>query len=192
MAPDPLEALRLPIVVVSPRQAFGAELRRRVERGLGRDAPEVPEEREDSEVAMAVGLTLLPSVTPVLHYDDPGAALRWIVDALGLTESWVSRALDGSVQHAELRWRSGFVSINYARGEYPASRGASVSLTVETDAEVDALYERAVDFGARIVRPVGESGYYFYSFGVQDPEGNRWEIGTDGRLQELREQHAGS
>jgi uncharacterized glyoxalase superfamily protein PhnB len=45
--------------------------------------------------------------------------------------------------------------------------------------------------GARIVRPLGESGYYFYSFGVSDPEGNTWEIGTDGRLQELREEQAG-
>jgi uncharacterized glyoxalase superfamily protein PhnB len=140
---------------------------------------------------MAVDLTLLPSVTPVLHYDDPEAALRWLVDTLGMTESWVSRAPDGSLQHAEVRWRSGFVSLNYARGEYGASRGATVSMTIETDAEVDALYERAVDSGARIVRPVGESGYHFYSFSVQDPEGNRWEVGTDGRLQELREQQSG-
>ena len=64
-------------------------------------------------------------------------------------------------------------------------------MTIETKAEVDALYERAVDAGSRIVRPVGESGYHFYSFSVQDPEGNRWEVGTDGRLQELRDQQSG-
>ena len=186
MAPDPLDTLRLPIVPVSPRPAFDAELRRRVEDELGRS--QVSEESED---VMAVDLNLTPSVTPVLHYDDTGAALRWLVEALGMTESWVSRAPDGTVQHAELRWRSGFVSINYARGEYAASRGASVSLTLETEAEVDTLHERAVAAGARIVRPIGESGYYFYSFSIEDPEGNRWEIGTDGRLQELREQQAG-
>lgn len=139
---------------------------------------------------MAVDLSLLPSVTPVLHYDDPDAALRWLVDTLGLTESWVSRAPDGSVQHAELRWRSGFVSLNYARGGYRASRGAFVSLTLERE-DVDAHYERAVAAGAEIVRPIGESGYYFYGFAVRDAEGNTWEIGTDGRLQELREEQAG-
>jgi uncharacterized glyoxalase superfamily protein PhnB len=64
------------------------------------------------------------------------------------------------------------------------------SLTLEREDEVDEHYERAVAAGARIVRPLGESGYYFYSFGVSDAEGNTWEIGTDGRLQELREQHA--
>src|SRR5215218_9697074 len=70
MAPDPLDTLRLPIVPVSPRPAFAAELRRRVEDELGRS--QFPEENaEEREEAMAVDLNLMPSVTPVLHYNDP-------------------------------------------------------------------------------------------------------------------------
>jgi len=60
----------------------------------------------------------------------------------------------------------------------------------EKAAEVDALHEQAVAPGARIVRPTRESSYYFYNFSVQD-RGKRWEIGTDGRLRDLREQQAG-
>jgi hypothetical protein len=100
MRPDPLDRLRLPTVPVNPRREFAVELRRRVERGLGRESTRVTDERED---AMVVDLSLRPSVTPALHYDDTDAALRWLVDTLGLTVSWVSRADDGSVQHAELR-----------------------------------------------------------------------------------------
>ena len=134
---------------------------------------------------MAVNVQLLPSVTPVLHYRDPDAAFRWLIDTLPLTESWANRAPDGSLQNAELRWRAGFVSINRARGDYEA-RPSSVWLTLETASEVDARYEHAVAAGAEVVRPLAESGYYFYSFTVRDPEGNDWMVGTDGRLHELR------
>ena len=185
MAPDPLDALRLPIVPVEPRPAFATELRRRVDRGLGREASEVAEEREESEGAMAVDQTQLPSVTPVLHYNDPEAALRWLVDTLGLQESWVNRAPDGTLENAEVRWRAGFVSINLARGPYEV-RPASVWLTVPDTAQVDALHGRAVAAGANITVPLGESGYGFYTFTVVDPEGNTWMVGTEGGLSELR------
>ena len=178
MATDPLDALRLPVVSVTPRREFADELRRRVERGLGQDD-------DERGPAMAADLTLLPSVTPVLHYTDAEAALHWLVDTLGLRESWVNRAPDGTVQNAEARWRAGFVSINLARGPYEA-RPASISLTVPEKAEVDALYERAIAAGANVTVPLGESGYHFYTFTVVDPEGNTWMVGTEGGLTELR------
>ncbi len=180
MAPEPLDTLRLPIVPVSPRPTFAAELRRRVEDELGRSR--VPEESED---VMTVDLDLMPSVTPVLHYNDPEAALRWLGETLGLTESWVNRAADGALENAEVRWRAGFVSINLARGPYEA-RPASIWLNVPEAAEVDALHRRAVEAGANITVPLGESGYGFYTFTAVDPEGNTWMVGTEGGLTELR------
>src|SRR5713226_1685391 len=108
---DPLDALRLPVVPVSPRPAFAAELRRRVEAELTTASEELEESPEEREVAMAVNVQLLPSVTPIIHYRDQDVAFRWLVDTLGLTESWVHADPDGSIQNAELRWRSGFVSI---------------------------------------------------------------------------------
>ncbi len=188
MAPDPLDTLRLPIVPVSPRPAFAAELRRRVADGLGRSQVRKERAEERNEV-MAVDPNLLPSVTPVLHYNDPEAALRWLDETLGLTESWVNRAADGTLQNAEVRWRAGFVSINLARGPYEA-RPASVWLTVPETAEVDALHGRAVAAGANITVPLGESGYGFYTFTAVDPEGNTWMVGTEGGLTELRKQQA--
>jgi uncharacterized glyoxalase superfamily protein PhnB len=184
MAPDPLDTLRLPIVPVSPRPAFATELRRRVEDALHRS-----QVREESEDMMAVDLELMPSVTPVLHYNDPEAALRWLGETLGLTESWANRAADGTLENAEVRWRAGFVSINLARGPYEA-RPASIWLTVPETAEVDALHGRAVAAGAKITVPLGESGYGFYTFTAVDPEGNTWMVGTEGGLTELREQQA--
>jgi hypothetical protein len=98
MAPDPLDTLRLAIVPVSPRPAFAAELRRRVADHLGRS-----QVSEESEAVMAVDLNLMPRVTPVLHYNDPEAALRWLGETLGLTESWANRAADGKLENAEVR-----------------------------------------------------------------------------------------
>jgi uncharacterized glyoxalase superfamily protein PhnB len=185
MAPDPLDTLRLPIVPVSPRAAFAAELRRRVADDLGRS--QVPEE---SEAVMAVDLNRIPSVTPVLHYHDPEAALVWLGETLGLTESWANRAADGTLENAEVRWRAGFVSINLARGPYEA-RHASIWLTVPDRSEVDALHGRAVAAGANITVPLGESGYGFYTFTAVDPEGNTWMVGTEGGLTELRRSKPG-
>ena len=44
------------------------------------------------------------SIIPTLRYDDPKAAIDFLVTALGFTEKNVMTADDGTIGHAELAW----------------------------------------------------------------------------------------
>ena len=48
-----------------------------------------------------------PTVWPILHYDDTGAALRFLVDAFGFRVALAVDDEDGDVIHAEMRWPDG-------------------------------------------------------------------------------------
>ncbi len=51
--------------------------------------------------------TPAPTVWPALRYDDAPAAVRFLVDVLGFTETLVVPGPEGSIAHAELRWPEG-------------------------------------------------------------------------------------
>jgi uncharacterized glyoxalase superfamily protein PhnB len=170
MAPDPLAALRLPIVPITPRPEFGAALRARVHAGLGLLPP-----TEGSEHDMTT--TTRPPVMPALHYRDATEALRWLRDVLGLEQAWVEPA-QGPVRHAELRWESGAVTINFKRGHYQDRGPTTVQLAVDTDEELDARYERATAAGARVFQPLDDNWDGSRHFMLQDPEGNLWDLST--------------
>jgi uncharacterized glyoxalase superfamily protein PhnB len=51
------------------------------------------------------------SVYPTLRYDDAKAAIRFLVDTLGITEKSVMGSDDGTIGHAELGWDSGVVTL---------------------------------------------------------------------------------
>ena len=42
----------------------------------------------------------------------------------------------------------------------------------------DAHHERAVAAGAKLVRPLEDTGYGSREYSVRDPEGNLWSFGT--------------
>ena len=55
---------------------------------------------------------------------------------------------------------------------------ASISLTAESNEQVDALYRRTQDADATIVVPMEDTDYGSHAFSVADPEGNLWHFGT--------------
>jgi uncharacterized glyoxalase superfamily protein PhnB len=171
---DPLDALRIDLVSIDPHARFATELLLRIQGGEG---------------PMRTENVTLPSVTPALHYSDADAALAWLTVMLGLTESWVHRSEEGRVDHAELRWGRGLVSINYRRGHYDRYGPTNVLLLADEPAHVDAAYQRAAAAGADIVRTPHEDPTG-YGFTARDPEGNLWQISTD-TLDPLRERHRG-
>lgn len=167
---DPLDALSLGLVSIEPRPRFAAELLHRIRGG---------------EDPMPTTISTVPSVTPALHYWNADAALVWLTDVLGLSESWVRRSEQGKVHHAELQWGAGLVSINYKRGRYEQYGPATVCLLAAERAQVDAVYHRAAAAGADVVHPPREDPTG-YSFAARDPEGDLWQVGTD-TLDTLRE-----
>lgn len=123
---------------------------------------------------------------PLLFSSDVEAIVDWATAALGLVESWRAPGEDGRLEHAELHWGTGKVSINVSgRGEHP-SGPSSLSLRIDDRAEVDRLHEKAVAAGARITQPLMESPVA-YSFTAVDPDGNEWWVNAEtGMLESLR------
>jgi uncharacterized protein len=56
-----------------------------------------------------------------------------------------------------------------------AFRGATLARMCRTDAEVDAVIERAVSIGARLLKPAHRTSYGGYSGYFADPDGHVWE-----------------
>ena len=120
------------------------------------------------------------TLIPTLRYEDANTAIRWLADAFGLGEHFVVRNDDGGVEHAQLSWRGSLVMLGDVKGDaydLPHRHG-SLSLTAESAAQVDELFERARAAGARVVQPVVDTEYGSHAFTVADYEGNHWHFGT--------------
>jgi uncharacterized glyoxalase superfamily protein PhnB len=126
------------------------------------------------------------SVIPALHYRDTNAAFRWLQETLGLSSSWVDWGDDGAVEHGELRWGGGLISINRARDQYERMGPAYICLEVEAAEDVDRHYQRVCAAGAQTDGPPCDIPFVGYSFTVSDPEGNAWNVGTFSGLKALR------
>ena len=120
------------------------------------------------------------TVVPTLRYVDANRAIQWLNDALGITEHFVVRGEDGKVEHAQLAWRGSLVMLGDVQGDMhdlPHQHG-SISMTAESAAQVDEVYERAIAAGATVIQPLMDTDYGSHAFTVADYEGNHWHLGT--------------
>jgi len=125
--------------------------------------------------------TPAPQVWPCLRATDARALIRFLVDAFGFVE--VAAHGEGDVvAHAELSWpEGGGVMLGSDRpGQQPGpgSWGPGSSCLYVVSDHVDALHERAVAAGARVLVPLTDTDYGSRDFTAADPEGNRWAFGT--------------
>lgn len=125
------------------------------------------------------GMALSP-VIPTLRYRDASAAIAFLVHGLEfrLTARYPP---DGEpVDHAELVRGDGMVMVGSASAaelELPVG-GSSIYVVVDSDAEVDRLYEQAVDAGGTSVIAPRNEDYGGRGASVRDAEGNAWSIGS--------------
>ena len=120
------------------------------------------------------------TIIPALRYEDANDAIRWLADAFGITEHFVVRDDEGRVEHAQLAWRGSLVMLGDLKDDaHDLPRGhGSLSLTAESAAQVDELYERCQRAGASVVQPLMDTAYGSHAFTVADYEGNHWHFGT--------------
>ena len=120
---------------------------------------------------------------PVIRYRDPDAAIEWLKGAFGLSERVVYRDDGGKVTHAELRLDDSLIMLGQADpagwmgGAEPQPLSSTVSLYVAIE-DADALHDRAVEAGAKIVRELEDQRYGSREFSARDVEGNLWSFGT--------------
>ena len=120
------------------------------------------------------------TIIPALRYEDSNVAIRWLAEAFGFSEHFVVRNDDGRVEHAQLAWRGSLVMLGDLQGDMHdlPHRHGSLSLTAESPAQVDELYEQCQRAGASVVQPLIDTDYGSHAFTVEDYEGNHWHFGT--------------
>jgi uncharacterized glyoxalase superfamily protein PhnB len=126
------------------------------------------------------------TVIPGHRYRDAMAAIEWLCTVFGFERHAVYESEAGTVMHAELTLGGGMIMVGsekndeYQRGFKPPKElgnieTRSIYLVVEN---VDAVYARAIAAGGTITRPLQETPYGSREFGVKDPEGHSWVVGT--------------
>ena len=129
---------------------------------------------------------IVSEVFPLLWSEDVGAIADWAVATLGLHESWRAEGASGHVEHAELHWPGGKVSINVQAQQYSGMGPSGISLRIDDRTRVDAIYAQAQAAGANILVPLANSTIS-YSFTALDPDGNQWWVNAEnGFLDQIR------
>jgi PhnB protein len=123
-----------------------------------------------------------PQVTPYLVVDGANGAIDFYKTVLGATERMRMDGPDGRVGHAELVLGDSIIML---ADEYPEMEAygprpgtvspVSISLYVE---DVDAVFQRALDAGAKAVRPLEDRFYGDRVGHFEDPFGHRWSVAT--------------
>lgn len=122
------------------------------------------------------------SVTPYLILSGARDAIAFCQKALGAEE--VMRMADpgGKVHHAEIRIGNSRIMLADEHPEIQALSpktigGSPVSIHLYVE-DVDAAVDRAVEAGAKLIRPVADQFYGDRTGGIEDPFGYRWFIAT--------------
>lgn len=127
------------------------------------------------------------SVTPYLSVAGAAAAIAFYVKVFGAQELMRVPAPGGAIGHAEIRIGDSRIML---ADEFPdlsfrapkSIGGTPVHLHVYVE-DVDALFKRAVEAGAKVLRPLAKQFYGDRSGSVEDPFGHIWHLAT--RVEDL-------
>lgn len=122
------------------------------------------------------------NVTPYLFVRNAAAAIDFYKHVLGAVELVRMRGPDGRIMHAELKIGDSIVMLadeNPPMGVMSPQTvgGFSVGMHVYVE-NADAVLQKAVDAGAKILRPIKNQFYGDRSGTVLDPFGHMWSIAT--------------
>lgn len=123
-----------------------------------------------------------PQVTPYLAVEDANRAIEWYSTVFGTRERMRLGAPDGKVGHAELELGDSLLML---ADEFPemgmrspkAVGGTPVIISLYVD-DVDGVFERAVQGGAKPLRQVEDQFYGDRVGSFEDPFGHRWSVAT--------------
>ena len=152
-----------------PREEFRARLKADLRRGTMATLVERP-------------ATEYPTATARLAFKDAGAAIDFYKDVFGAKERMRLIDASGKIGHAEIAIGDSVVLLSDEFPDYDVlsaqTLGASpVRMKLNVD-DVDAVAERAVAAGAKIIRPVQDQFYGERAGQLADPFGYVWIIST--------------
>ncbi|MGH2716572.1 MAG: VOC family protein [Thermoleophilaceae bacterium] len=123
-----------------------------------------------------------PRLMPYLIVDGAGAAIDFYCSVLGATERMRMPAPGDKVGHAELEIGDSLIMLADESPEMDARSprsvgGTPVSLYVYVD-DVDSVFDRAVQAGAKPLQPIEDKFYGDRSGQFEDPFGHQWGVAT--------------
>ena len=138
-----------------------------------------PAARKAAVKAIPAGYT---SVTPYLHIKNAGGAIDFYKRAFGATELVRMGMPDGRVGHAELKIGNAVVMMADEfpeRGhQSPSTLGGTSGSILLYVTDVDSMFTRAINAGAKLIQPVTDQFYGDRSGYIEDPFGHRWTLAT--------------
>jgi PhnB protein len=119
-------------------------------------------------------------VTPYLSIKGAAAAIDFYKKVFGAVEVMRMPQPDGRIGHAELKFGDSHVMLADEFPEInvvgPKTLGnTSVGLLLYVD-DVDKTVERAVELGAKIIKPVQDQFYGDRTATLEDPFGHKWTV----------------
>jgi PhnB protein len=128
------------------------------------------------------------TITPYLIFKDAAPAIAFYERAFGAKELFRKTDDTGKIRHAEMLIGTSPIMLAGEFAEFPEwksaeSRGGSpvhMYLYVE---DCDALFERALAAGAKVLLPMQDQEYGDRQGGLTDPFGHTWYVAT--RIREL-------
>ena len=123
-----------------------------------------------------------PRLTPYLIVDGASAAIDFYCSVLGASERMRMPMPNGRIGHAELELGDSLLMLADENPDMnirgPASIGGTpVSMHVYVE-DADAAFARALEAGAKALRPVEDRFYGDRSGQFEDPFGHRWDVST--------------
>jgi PhnB protein len=123
-----------------------------------------------------------PRVTPYLYIDGASTAIDFYCSVLGASERMRLAGPDDKIGHAELEIGDSVIMLADANPDIdvrsPKSIGGTpIALHVYVD-DVESVFEKAMEAGARQLRPVENQFYGDRSGQFEDPFGHRWNVAT--------------
>lgn len=122
------------------------------------------------------------TLTPYLIIREAARALDFYKQAFGADECCRLSAPDGKVGHAEMRIGDSIFMLADESPEWGSRSpellgGTAVSLVLYVE-NVDAVFQRAIDAGAKVLRPLEDKFYGDRMGTLLDPFGHEWSLAT--------------
>ncbi len=123
-----------------------------------------------------------PQVTPYLAVAGAAAAIDFYTGVFGATERMRLPGPGDTIGHCELQLGDSLIMLADEAPDFgnisPKTLGGSpVTLSLYVD-DVDGVFQKAVDAGATVVRPVEDQFYGDRTGLFEDPFGHRWSVST--------------
>ena len=128
-----------------------------------------------------------PQISPYLHVDGAADAIAFYENVFGAAERMRMPDPSGKIGHAELTLGDSVIML---ADEFPdmgirgpsAYGGSPVTINVYVE-DVDDVFARAVEAGAKVIRELENQFYGDRTAQFEDPWGHRWSIGQ--RVEEV-------